>query len=51
MSLTGQAVFSIELMEAFSSASINSVAICPAYDTVLEPFVEPFGVQVVVFEE
>lgn len=51
MSPMGQAVFSLTLMEAFSPASIRSVAICTAHDTFLEPLLEPFRVEVVVFDD
>lgn len=47
----GQAVFSIKLMEAFHPASIRSVAICTQHDSILEPLLAPYGVEVIVYED
>jgi hypothetical protein len=48
MYLMGQAVFSPELMKPFKPASIRSVALCSETDSVLEPLLAPFGVEVIV---
>ena len=48
MPLMGQAVFSVELMKPFKPATIRSVTLCTETDAVLEPLLQPFGVDVVV---
>ena len=49
MSLLGQALFSIHLMERFQPKSIESVAICTKGDSVLEGFAEKYDIKVVVY--
>ena len=52
MYLMGQAVFSAELVRKFEPASIRSVALCTANDSVLAPLLEDYSeVEVVVIRE
>lgn len=52
MSLIGQAVFSAELIKRFLPASIRSIALCTADDSVLRPLLAPFRlVEVVVLDK
>lgn len=51
MNLLGQAVFSRRLMEAFQPSSIRSVALCTKGDSVLKPFAEEYGIEVVVMPD
>ena len=49
MYLSGQALFSVELMRPFKPRSIESVALCSADDAVLRPLLERYaGCRVVV---
>jgi hypothetical protein len=49
MYLMGQALFSAELVRRFAPASVRSVALCTADDSVLRPLLAPFPhVEVVV---
>jgi hypothetical protein len=51
MYLMGQALFSAALLERFKPASIRSVALCYAGDSILQPLLQPFPyVEVVVLE-
>jgi hypothetical protein len=51
MSLMGQAVFSAELMKQFNPATIRSIALCRADDSVLRPLLASFPlVEVVVLD-
>ena len=51
MNLLGQALFSRELMRAFTPRSVRSVAICNHGDEELEEIADGFGIEVVCFEE
>lgn len=51
MSLMGQALFSKRLMERFKPARIRCVAICTKGDTVLEPFLKEYGIELVVYPQ
>lgn len=49
MYLMGQVVFSIDLIERFGPASVRSIALCAADDSVLHPFLDRYPeVEVVV---
>lgn len=49
MNLIGQAVISKRLMERFEPKSIRSVAICSEGDSVLEPLLPEYGVELVIY--
>ena len=49
MNLMGQAIISKKLMERFEPNSIRSVAICTEGDSVLEPLLEDYGIELVIY--
>ena len=51
MPVMGQALFSARLIEAFGPASIRSVVICTKGDSVLEPLLAEYGLELVVYED
>ena len=49
MNLMGQAIISKKLMERFEPKSIRSVAICTEGDSVLEPLLKDYGIELVIY--
>jgi hypothetical protein len=49
MNLMGQAIISKGLMERFEPNSIRSVAICSEGDSVLEPLLKNYGIELVIY--
>lgn len=49
MNLMGQAIISKKLMERFEPNSIRSVAICTEGDSVLEPLLKDYGIELVIY--
>jgi hypothetical protein len=49
MNLMGQAIVSKKLMEKFEPKSIRSIAICSKGDSVLEPYLAEYGIELVVY--
>ena len=49
MNFMGQAIISKKLMERFKPKSIRSVAICTEGDSVLEPLLEDYGIELVIY--
>jgi hypothetical protein len=50
MNLMGQAIISKKLMERFEPKSIRSVAICTEGDSVLEPLLKDYGIELVIYK-
>lgn len=50
MNLMGQAIVSKKLMERFEPNSIRSVAICTEGDSVLEPLLKDYGIELVIYK-
>ena len=50
MNLMGQAIISKKLMERFEPNSIRSVAICTVGDSVLEPLLKDYGIELVIYK-
>ena len=50
MNLMGQALVSKKLMERFEPNSIRSVAICTEGDSVLEPLLKGYGIELVIYK-
>ena len=49
MNLMGQAIISKKLMERFEPKSIRSVAICTEGDSVLEPLLKDYGIELGIY--
>jgi hypothetical protein len=49
MNLMGQAIISKKLMERFEPKSVRSVAICTEGDSVLEPLLKDYGIELVIY--
>ena len=49
MNLMGQAIISKKLMERFEPKSIRSVAICTEGDSILEPLLKDYGIELVIY--
>ena len=49
MNLMGQAIISKKLMERFEPNSIRSVAVCTEGDSVLEPILKDYGIELVIY--
>ncbi len=49
MNLMGQAIISKKLMERFEPNSIRSVAICTEGDSILEPLLKDYGIELVIY--
>jgi hypothetical protein len=50
MNLMGQAIISKKLMERFEPKSIRSVAICTEGDSVLEPLLKDYEIELVIYK-
>ena len=50
MNLMGQAIISKKLMERIVPNSIRSVAICTEGDSVLEPLLKDYGIELVIYK-
>jgi len=50
MNLMGQAIISKKLMERFEPNSIRSVAVCTEGDSVLEPILKDYGIELVIYK-